>query len=152
SDVEDRYTSALDRWTYDSGAELVLTYGGLIGSTSWSNDSYNTTQYHTGPNGTALAVAQYWMSNGNLKDCDIRVYGQSTRGVTNWSADPNGPGNHEQDLERTLTHEMGHCIGLGHSSVGGAIMWPSQSTGTSLADRELSLDDKAGAKAIYGAA
>lgn len=150
--IEDRYTSAMDRWTYDSGADLVFLYGGRRNTTSWSNDNYNIGQFHPGPNGSALAVAQYWMSSGRIRDCDIRFYGSNSRGPINWSTSPNGPNSNQQDFERTATHELGHCLGLDHSSTRGAVMYSSQSTGTSLSARELHADDKAGAQAIYGAA
>ena len=42
-------------------------------------------------------------------------------------------------------HEVGHAVGLGHSSVSGAVMWPSYSTPTPLQP-----DDIAGFCAVYG--
>src|SRR5690606_4141873 len=116
NDIENAFVGALDRWTLDSGADLVLTYGGRRNTPSWSNDPYHIGQYHPGPNGTALAVAQYWSSNGNIRDCDIRFYGSNVNGPTAWSTDPNGAPKGRQDFERTATHELGHCIGVNHSN------------------------------------
>jgi hypothetical protein len=59
------------------------------------------------------------------------------------------------DLEATLTHEVGHLLGLDHSEARGAVMHeeqlingpsrPQTSTG-----RTLSADDRAGIQALYG--
>jgi hypothetical protein len=59
------------------------------------------------------------------------------------------------DLEATFTHEIGHMIGLDHSTVLGAALQPRQAwNGTfyspQISGRSLSSDDRAGARALYG--
>lgn len=59
------------------------------------------------------------------------------------------------DLEATFTHEIGHMIGLDHSTVLGAALQPRQAwNGTfyspQISGRSLSSDDRAGAQALYG--
>ncbi|XP_038886872.1 metalloendoproteinase 2-MMP-like isoform X2 [Benincasa hispida] len=51
------------------------------------------------------------------------------------------------DLETVALHEIGHLLGLQHSSIEGAIMWPSIPKGAS---KGLHPDDIAGIKALYG--
>ncbi|KAL3840992.1 hypothetical protein ACJIZ3_025583 [Penstemon smallii] len=52
------------------------------------------------------------------------------------------------DLESVAVHEIGHLLGLGHSSVEDAIMYPTISSGTRKV--ELSSDDVLGVQELYG--
>lgn len=52
------------------------------------------------------------------------------------------------DLESVATHEIGHVLGLAHSTVKEAVMYPSLSPRTKKFD--LRVDDVAGVQALYG--
>jgi hypothetical protein len=54
----------------------------------------------------------------------------------------------EYDIDGIMTHEVGHVIGLGHSTVTGATMYPSVSA-CNTANRSLEADDRAGRDDLY---
>lgn len=54
----------------------------------------------------------------------------------------------EYDIDGIMTHEVGHVIGLGHSSVSGATMFPSVSA-CNFGNRTLENDDRAGRDDLY---
>jgi hypothetical protein len=67
-----------------------------------------------------------------------------------WDDDPAGPAGLGLDLQSVATHEYGHALGLGHSTVPGSIMGPSVSGSGVMHD--LGPDDQAGLQFIYGPA
>ncbi|MCO5600689.1 hypothetical protein L7F22_054804 [Adiantum nelumboides] len=63
--------------------------------------------------------------------------------------DDNNVAPQEVDLQSVVTHEIGHLIGLAHSSMENAIMYPS--LGPRQVKLQLQPDDIQGAQALYGA-
>jgi len=55
------------------------------------------------------------------------------------------------DIQGIVAHEYGHLLGLGHSNVAGATMFPTLS-GNGVSARSIAADDQAGIQFIYGAA
>ena len=92
---------------------------------------------------------------GHINEADIAI------NPTIFAAD-DGPGFSTDgtpgtyDLESTLTHEIGHLLGLEHSAVVGATMQPCQGINglynlPAVTTRTLADDDRAGVRALYGA-
>ncbi len=54
----------------------------------------------------------------------------------------------EYDINGIMVHEVGHVIGIGHSSVGGATMYPSVSA-CNTGPRSLEADDRAARDNLY---
>src|SRR5690606_25596821 len=62
-----------------------------------------------------------------------------------------GPGNNgSMDIQGIATHEIGHSLGLDHSTVSASTMYFAAS-GSGVSDRSIHNDDIAGLQAIYGA-
>jgi|SRR5690349_13415304 len=123
--------------TTKSGAKRdgqnVISWGKLGGTT------LGVTNY------ISTDTAQSQVCNGNLiyrfVEVDVRF-----NNAYNWqtsSTCTNGI-----DLAGVSTHEFGHAVGLGHSSVAGATMYPSVAS-CDFSISSLANDDKAGYSAIY---
>lgn len=119
----------LSAWTNDGNSNIVLQYGGTTNVsstgllTNGSPDGVNSVQFNDPSNeiagsfatgGATLAVGGAW-TNGTthtafgetfltIVEADLVVQD----GIT-------GPGLTGNGFDHTLTHELGHCIGLRHS-------------------------------------
>jgi len=91
-------------------------------------------------NGGVLAHA-YYPSDGRFHfDEDEKwSYSGSTGGWWLWTYTD------AQSLVYVATHEIGHAIGLGHSSDGSSVMWPTANLG----NPNLATDDVNGVNALY---
>jgi hypothetical protein len=164
-------TTPASQFPGETGAELAI-WKGIVewGSQAHGNGSGDTTQAtlgngganfdafwsgkSTAPGGSSnnvvskintcssgvLAYCEAPFSTGwRIRFCDSWVWNDGPASIT---------GSH-YDLQGVMTHEYGHALGLGHSTVGGTTMWPSVSSG-STATRSIEADDIAGVQAIYG--
>jgi hypothetical protein len=100
----------------------------------------------------AATFTGYYQSRGNgtyrIYDADIVT--NTTHAWTSQSEDPGGSGcSSEFYIEGVMVHEAGHGLGLGHTSVSGATMYPSVS-GCNNAPASIATDDANGINALYG--
>jgi len=121
--------------------------GGANFDSSWQGNatSVGTTDQNvhsqiSGNGGSTLAFTETPISDG----WRIRYY----EDPWNWK---DGPGSVSVgvDLQGVACHEYGHALGLGHSTSGGATMFPSIS-GSGDAQRSINGDDQSGVQFIYG--
>ncbi len=93
-------------------------------------------------------------SSGVLAYCESTGLGGAgwrIRFCESWSWD-DGPGTsigNRMDIQGVACHEYDHALGLGHSTVGSATMYPSAS-GNGVPGRSIANDDVAGVQFIYG--
>lgn len=125
---------AIDQWNAVRGSylrfEMATTNGEL---TPDNEDGLNYIVVKKAPSATVAAYASPNVDHesNTIKDCDIVINDIKTSTLS---------------LLETITHELGHCVGLGHPhSNYGAIM--SYSRGGK--SYRLSSDDKAGAIYLY---
>ena len=153
ADVLAAMEDGMHRWGLTGDANFAFNYGGTTTRTSWGGGGLHIAQFHGGTvGGGTLATAQSSGFGDRMDECDIRFHAANGFGSINWSSDPSGAGFGEYDLEQTVTHEFGHCAGLGHSTNFNAVMYASTSTGTGPGARNLHPDDIGGLQAIYGPA
>jgi hypothetical protein len=158
SDVVGATHRALARWSEAAGVSFIETSSDAQGiSPSGEGDHISLITVADVPeNRAAFASADrtgrtrvfYDPAAGTIMEADVVI-----NPAAQFSTDGT-PGTY--DLEATLTHEIGHVLGLEHSSEAGAAMQPRQGTNglyeqAATSSRTLSDDDRAGAHALYGA-
>ena len=90
--------------------------------------------------GTQYLAQCTWYSNGSVNvSADININPHYA-----WA---NSAQSGCYDLWTVFLHETGHAAGLSHSSVSGAVMWPT--TPSNFPNRYPQADDRAGINAIY---
>lgn len=89
-----------------------------------------------------------YYSGSTIYDADIVT--NTSHSWTSQGEDPGGSGcSGEFYVEGVMVHEAGHGLGLGHSSVSGATMFPSVSSCNN-GPATTASDDDAGINALYG--
>jgi predicted Zn-dependent protease len=157
SDVVGAAHRALARWSEAAGVQFIETSSDAQAiSPSGEGDRISLITVADVPeNRAAFASADrtgrtrvfYDPATGTIMEADVVI-----NPAAQFSTDGT-PGTY--DLEATLTHEIGHVLGLEHSSEAGAAMQPRQGTNglyeqAAVSSRTLSDDDRAGAHALYG--
>lgn len=136
--------SASLAWELQTNASFRFNYGGVTNASSMTFDGQNNVFFSTESNGSLIAECYWWYDGtGYLKDADIKIYDGGFKFYTDATGCSGGI-----FLEDILTHEFGHALGLGHSSVGDATMYPTMSY-CSQQWRSLSSDDILGVESVY---
>ena len=138
---------AMNVWNTQSGTSFRYQYGGTVSDTATSYDNRNVLIFRSGTNGSSIGTTySWWDSNKNLLDSDVIMWSGNFNfftGSTGCGLLPNAA-----YIEDVTAHELGHALGLNHSSSSDATMYPSYGY-CSQAFRTLASDDIAGAKALY---
>ena len=122
------------------GANMTFFWEGMASGIGNSND--NIVSSILGSSGGVLAYCETPINDG----WRIRFYGDAW----NWQDGP-GSVNSGMDIQGVACHELGHSLGLGHSTAGGSPTMNAYISGTGTGQRSLASDDIAGVKSIYSA-
>ena len=136
-----------DTWALQSNAAFAFTYAGPSGQTTNTNDGINLVLFRNDPNTanpSAIATTYSWFSGSTLIDTDIVFWDGAFQFFAGSSGCSGG-----FYIEDIAAHEFGHALGLGHSTMSAATMYPSTSY-CNTANRSLDADDLSGVLAIYG--
>jgi Cys-rich repeat protein len=144
ADAEAAFKHGMQQWNAPSCTSFRTVYKGKVtrGNTS---DGYNVLMFGSfsaGSSTTAITYTRWGATSKQYTDADI-VF----RTTKPWSINPSSQ---QLDLRGTATHEIGHLLGLGHSSVLAATMYAKTGTGAS-PRRFLDGDDIRGLCFLYPA-
>lgn len=149
--VEQAVSASFQAWEDIPTSTIAFTRGPNTSSTAtassgqlevfWQENSETTGDGLNLTGVLALTRRQFNTATGEIVDASVVFNGSRYT----WAAD--GRGN-AVDIRDVATHEIGHVIGLSHSPIGGATMYPRTMAGRTQ-NRVLASDDILGASVIY---
>jgi hypothetical protein len=143
--IEPAIRAGADAWPRQSGASFAFAFAGYSSQTTNTNDGINLIMFRNAASGSAIATTYTWFSGTRMLEADMVFWDGGFQFFTGSSGCSGG-----FYIEDVATHEFGHALGLGHSTVGSATMYPSIST-CSQQSRSLDPDDIAAVLALYPA-
>ena len=141
--IEPAIRTGADAWRAQSGASFAFAFAGYSSQATNTNDGINLIMFRNASSGSALATTYTWFSGSRMIDADIVFWDAGFQFFTGSSGCSGG-----FFVEDVATHEFGHALGLGHSTVATATMYPSIST-CSQQSRTLDADDIAAVRSLY---
>src|SRR5262245_23646229 len=131
-----------DTWLVQAGA-FRFVYGGSSSQTTNTNDQVNLVLFRNASSGSAIATTYWWSIGSQIIDADIVFWDEAFTFFAGATGCSNG-----FYIEDIGAHEFGHALGLGHTTVQGATMFPSVSF-CNTGNRTLDADDISGVRALY---
>lgn len=143
SAIEPAIRAGANAWPLQSGASFAFAFAGFSTQTTNTNDGTNMVMFRNASSGSALASTYSWFSGARIIDADIVFWDAGFQFVTGSSGCSGG-----FYIEDVAAHEFGHALGIGHSAMASATMYPSIST-CSQQSRTLDPDDIAAVRSLY---
>jgi len=140
--IQPALQAGADAWRLQAG-RFAFAFAGFTTQTTNTLDGVNLVVFRNEISGSAIATTYSWSSGSRIVEADIVFWDGGFRFFTGSAGCANG-----YYIEDVAAHEFGHALGLGHSNVAGATMFPSLSSCNQQA-RSLDPDDIAGVSAIY---
>jgi hypothetical protein len=160
-EFRDAVTRAFGTWQNVSTSSVGFDFGGFVSSRPLDQDNANVIGFANRPDlERTLASTSFLIDtrSGEIIESDIFFNSKF-----DWSVSSAGdPGRY--DVQSIATHEAGHFLGLGHSSLGetevnptggrrllsaASVMFPIAYSSGNIVDRQLQDDDVAGVSDIY---
>jgi hypothetical protein len=146
-DVIAAIQGAADAWN-QTNANIQLIYGGLTSATSHSYNGKNEIIFRNTSAGSLYGETWQWGGTAGRLESDTFYH---DGGVTFFPASSVCYSNPQGVyLIDSSTHEFGHFLGIGHSSIAGTTMYPTL-TWCGTTTRTLESDDIAAIEALYPA-
>jgi len=130
-------------WSSQTLANIQLVYGGTTNGTSLTLNNKNEVFFRN--DSSSYVGETYWWYDytGHLVDADMVLH-------ENWQyyagSGCTGSGIYVEDV---AVHEFGHVLGLGHTGVGGATMYPTMPGACDMTQMTLESDDISGIESLY---
>ena len=143
SAVEPAVRAGADVWANQSTASVSLSYTGRSAQTTTGYDGLNLVVFRNASNGSAIATTYYWSSGNRIIDADLVFWDAAFQFFAGTTGCASG-----FYIEDIAAHEFGHALGMGHSPLQAATMYPSTSS-CNVNNRSLDADDIAGILFLY---
>jgi len=134
-------TSAAAAWRGVANVDLV--YAGTTTGSTLANNGKNEVFFRDDASSHIAETYWWYDGTGHLVDADIVLHENNRFYSANIGC--NGDGFY---IENTGTHEFGHVLGLAHSAVDTATMWPTSGACETIRET-LDPDDIAGLTSLY---
>ena len=142
------FQTASSAWGAQSSANFSFSYAGLTTGSAVQMNNKNEVFFRSEPNGAvAASTYMYWDGSGKLLDTDIVLWQSDYTFFT--GASGCNPAVFGVYLEDVATHEFGHALGLNHSAVTTATMYPYFTSYCGIDWRFLDPDDITGVQTLY---
>ncbi len=147
-DAEDAALAAFDTWAAEDCAGLSFEFGGWLSDATLGEDDGRSVLFLVGDTwgaeSTLVSEPRVTQSGTEIVDADAAFNGVDYA----WAVD-GADGRTRMDVQSAVTHEVGHWLGLWHSTASDATLNPSLDGNPEA--RDLASDDVEGLCTLYGA-
>ena len=135
--------TGMDVWNSQSGAPFRFSYAGQANDTDDRYDNRNVILFRNGSGGAIATTYSWWTSSSDSRRCDVVFWDGDHQFFAGSSGCTGGA-----FIEDVGAHELGHAMGLSHSSMSDATMY--RTTRPVLRNAHLDQRRQGGRTDLYG--